>query len=68
MLGRVSALINAVTVATVPLGAVIGTALAGLVGLTSAMLVLAVLAATTPVFYWSRGFRTADLARPRPVR
>jgi MFS family permease len=62
MLGRVSSLVNAVTVATVPLGAVLGTALAEVVGLTSAMLVLAVLAACTPAFYWTSGFRTADLA------
>ncbi|MFD9697618.1 hypothetical protein [Lentzea sp. NPDC059081] len=52
-----SALVNAVTVATVPVGAVIGTALAGLMGLTSAMLVLAAVAAVTPAFYWTRGFR-----------
>ncbi|WP_170068004.1 MFS transporter [Lentzea guizhouensis] len=60
MLGRVGSLVNAVTVATVPLGAVLGTALAGAVGTTPAMLVLAALAAATPAFYWSPGFRYAD--------
>ncbi|WP_439655997.1 MFS transporter [Lentzea sp. HUAS TT2] len=63
MLGRVSALMNAVTVATVPVGAVIGTVLAGIMGLTSAMLVLAVLAAATPMFYWSPGFRITGSRR-----
>ncbi len=60
LLGRVGSLVNAVTVATVPLGALLGTALAKAVGLTPAMLVLAVLAAVTPAFYWSGGFRCAD--------
>ncbi|KOV83843.1 MFS transporter [Nocardia sp. NRRL S-836] len=60
LLGRVGSLVNAVTVATVPLGAVLATALAGVAGLVPALLVLAVLAATTPAFYWSRGFRYAD--------
>ncbi|MGZ3145956.1 hypothetical protein ACVDFE_28985 [Lentzea chajnantorensis] len=60
LLGRVGSLVGAVTVATVPLGAVLGTALAGAVGLTPAMLLLAVLAATTPAFYLSPGFRYAD--------
>ncbi|GHH34935.1 MFS transporter [Lentzea cavernae] len=59
MLGRVSALVNAVTVATVPLGAVAGTVLAEVAGLTPAMLVLALVAAVTPLFYWTGGFRTA---------
>ncbi|MEU7474799.1 MFS transporter [Lentzea sp. NPDC042327] len=60
LLGRVGSLVGAVTVATVPLGAVLGTALAGAVGLTPAMLLLAVLAATTPAFYLSPRFRYAD--------
>ncbi|MDX8056287.1 MFS transporter [Lentzea sp. BCCO 10_0798] len=60
MLGRVSALINAVTVATVPFGAVAGTVLAEIAGLTPAMLVLAVVAAATPTFYWTKGFRTVE--------
>ncbi|MEV6717847.1 MFS transporter [Lentzea sp. NPDC051208] len=63
MLGRVSALINAVTVATVPFGAVAGTVLAETAGLTPAMLVLAVVAAATPAFYWTKGFRTAEPIR-----
>ncbi|MCX2947955.1 MFS transporter [Lentzea sp. NEAU-D7] len=63
MLGRVSALINAVTVATVPFGAVAGTVLAQISGLTPAMLVLAVVAAATPGFYWTKGFRTAEHIR-----
>lgn len=62
MLGRVSALTNAVAVATVPLGAVLGTVLAGMTGLTGAMLVLAAVAAATPAFYWTSGFRNAELA------
>lgn len=60
MLGRVSALINAVTVATVPFGAIAGTVLAETMGLTPAMLVLAVIAAATPSFYWTKGFRTVE--------
>lgn len=68
MLGRVSALMNAVTVATVPLGAVAGTVLADVVGITSAMLVLAGVAAATPAFYWTSGFRTADLSVARPTQ
>lgn len=67
MLGRVSALFNAVTVATVPVGAVLGTVLAEIMGLTTAMLVLAVLAAATPAFYWTRSFRAADVAAVRPA-
>lgn len=55
-----SALINAVTVATVPFGAVAGTVLAETTGLTAAVLVLAVVAAATPSFYWTNGFRTAE--------
>jgi MFS family permease len=64
VLGRVSALVNAVTVATVPVGAVIGTVLAELFGLTTAMLVLAAVAAATPSFYWTRGFRTVERTKP----
>lgn len=67
MLGRVSALVNAVTIATVPLGAVLGTALAGVAGLTTAMLVLAVVAAVTPAFYWTGGF-TGALRTARPAQ
>ncbi|MDX3660690.1 MFS transporter [Streptomyces sp. ID05-26A] len=60
LLGRVSALVNAVTVATVPVGAVAGTVLAGIAGLTTAMLVLAVVAAATPLFYWTNDFRSVE--------
>ncbi|GGM70565.1 hypothetical protein GCM10011609_02840 [Lentzea pudingi] len=63
LLGRVSALVNAVTVATVPVGAVLGTVLAGIAGLTTAMLVLAVVAAATPAFYWTSGFRLVERIR-----
>lgn len=60
LLGRVSALVNAVTVATVPVGAVLGTVLAEIAGITTAMLVLAVVAAATPLFYWTNGFRSVE--------
>ncbi|MGW6445765.1 MFS transporter [Lentzea sp. NPDC055074] len=63
LLGRVSALVNAVTVATVPLGAVIGTVLAEIAGVTTAMLVLAAVAAATPAFYWTNGFRSVEPIR-----
>lgn len=67
MLGRVSALINAVTIATGPLGAVLGTALADTTSLTTAMLLLAVIAAATPACYWTGGF-TGALRTARPAQ
>jgi MFS family permease len=66
MLGRVSALLNAVTVATIPAGAVVGTALADVLGLTYTMLLLAISSAVTPLFYLSTDFRFATRFTPAP--
>lgn len=66
VLGRVSALVNAVAIATVPVGAVVGTVLAAVVGLRWTMLALASVAAVTPSFYWRRDFRTLPDAAVAP--
>jgi hypothetical protein len=64
-LGRVSTVHGAIATATLPLGTMLAGLLAGVAGLTNAILVLCVIAGLTPFWYATPAFLRQDAA---PVR